>query len=253
MGLGDGMHTSFRTLKTLNGLGLTEYQARAYTALLTPKVATAEEVSRLSGVPRSKVYQVLMDLQKQGWVKVEKGRPLKFRPKDPRHVLATKMDRFAKDLDATRGELLELFAKEGTEMEVPARVLQGKRMVLEEELDILQGAQKIIELEGALYFTEELEAIIPLLFRLHEKGINIRVVARARITVDGESVDVKEAFESIECHKEFRETRLLKKLLVDDRECLMVFGDLKKGDVDSSTIAGILTGKKEIIAGIVGK
>jgi sugar-specific transcriptional regulator TrmB len=247
------MHTSFKTLKTLNSLGLTEYQARAYTALLTPKVATAEEVSRLSGVPRSKVYQVLMDLQKQGWVKVEKGRPLKFRPKDPRNILATKMDRFAEDLDVTKGELLDLFEKEGAEAEVPARVLQGKRIVLEKEIDIIQGAQSMIELRGALYFPEELEAIIPLLFRLHEKGIKVQVTARARVTVDGKSVDVKEAFETIDCEKEFRETKLLKKLLVDERECLMVFGDLKKDDVDSSTIAGILTGKKEIIAEIVGK
>jgi sugar-specific transcriptional regulator TrmB len=247
------MHTSFRTLKTLSGLGLTEYQARAYTALLTPKVATAEEVSRSSGVPRSKVYQVLLELQEQGWISIEKGRPLRFRPKDPRGVIAKKMDNFTKELDATKGELVELYQKEGVEEEVPARVLQGMRIVLERELDAIQGAQSEIVLEGALYFPEELEAIIPRLFRAHEKGIAIKVVAKARVTVDGRSVDVMQAFESIECQKEFKEIQLMKKLLVDDRVCILTFGDTNKRGIDSSTIAGISTRKKEVIEGFLGK
>ena len=247
MGLGDGMHTSFRTLQTLNSLGLTEYQAKAYTALLTPKVATAEEVSRLSGVPRSKVYQVLMDLQKQGWIKVQKGRPLKFRPKDPRAVVASKMERFTKDIETVKGELTDIYDKEGKESISPARVLQGRQLVLEEELNLLQGAQNEVVLEGALYFPEELEAIIPRLHRLHERGIGVKVTAMARVTVDGRSLDVKDAFASIDCEKIFRETGLLKKVIVDNRECLMVFADSKKGDVDSSSLGGILTGKEEII------
>jgi len=247
------MHTSFNTLKTLSGLGLTEYQARAYTALLTPKVATAEEVSKLSGVPRSKVYKVLVELQEQGWIRIEKGRPLRFRPKDPRRVIAKKRDDFAKELEATKGELLELYEKKGVEEEAPAIVLQGKRPVLEQELEMIQGAQSEIVLEGALYLPEELEALIPRLYRIHEKGIVVRVTARARVLVDGRSVDVKQAFESIDCRKEFREIQLMKKVLVDRRECLMVFGDSKRGDVDSSTIAGIMTDRQEVIEGFMGR
>ncbi|MFW6135706.1 MAG: TrmB family transcriptional regulator [Chloroflexota bacterium] len=63
------------TVDRLVELGFSEYEAKAYVALLSQNPATGYQVSKVSGVPRSMVYEVLgkltargaaMELRKQG-------------------------------------------------------------------------------------------------------------------------------------------------------------------------------------------
>jgi sugar-specific transcriptional regulator TrmB len=64
-------------------LGLTEYEAKAYTALLNTHLCTATQTSEKSGVPRTRIYQVLESLQQKGWVRVYSGVPLLFKAVEP--------------------------------------------------------------------------------------------------------------------------------------------------------------------------
>ena len=50
----------------LQGLGFSEYEARAYVALLQKNPVTGYELSKLSGVPRSMIYEVLGKLTARG-------------------------------------------------------------------------------------------------------------------------------------------------------------------------------------------
>ena len=47
-------------------LGLTEYEARAYVALMQCQPATAYELSRISGIPSSKIYETVSRLEEKG-------------------------------------------------------------------------------------------------------------------------------------------------------------------------------------------
>lgn len=55
----------------LQAVGLTEAQARAYAALMRLERGTAREVSERSGIPRSRVYDVLRTLGRRGLLKSE--------------------------------------------------------------------------------------------------------------------------------------------------------------------------------------
>jgi len=59
--------------KILRELGLTQYETRAYLALLDKGAITASQVSEYAEVPYSKVYEVLASLEKKGWTKAERG------------------------------------------------------------------------------------------------------------------------------------------------------------------------------------
>ncbi|MCS7146279.1 MAG: helix-turn-helix domain-containing protein [Nitrososphaerota archaeon] len=64
-------------------LGLSEYEVKAYVALLSQRGGTANEVSAGARIPVSKIYDVLKSLERRGLVKVERGRPMRYIPEHP--------------------------------------------------------------------------------------------------------------------------------------------------------------------------
>ncbi|NPA74826.1 MAG: TrmB family transcriptional regulator [Euryarchaeota archaeon] len=62
----------------LKELGLTQYEADAYIAILEKGLLTATECSAASGVPRPRCYDVLRSLMEKGLVRMEPGRPVRY-------------------------------------------------------------------------------------------------------------------------------------------------------------------------------
>lgn len=75
--------------RVLRELGLTDYETRAYLALLERGVLTASQVSENAGVPYSKVYETLTSLERKSWIETERGRPGRYYPKAPSEALTT--------------------------------------------------------------------------------------------------------------------------------------------------------------------
>ncbi|MCX6668476.1 MAG: TrmB family transcriptional regulator, partial [Methanothrix sp.] len=59
----------------LRKLGLTEYEAKTYAALVGLGEATARGVHEKSGVPRTRIYDILRDLEGKGFVEFIHGSP----------------------------------------------------------------------------------------------------------------------------------------------------------------------------------
>jgi sugar-specific transcriptional regulator TrmB len=58
--------------------GLNIYETKVWLALIAKGIASAGEVAELSGVPRSRTYDVLESLEKQGFALVKIGKPVKY-------------------------------------------------------------------------------------------------------------------------------------------------------------------------------
>ena len=54
------------------------YETKVWLALLSKGVASAGEIAELSGVPRSRTYDVLESLEKQGFAIIKLGKPVKY-------------------------------------------------------------------------------------------------------------------------------------------------------------------------------
>jgi sugar-specific transcriptional regulator TrmB len=67
----------------LQEMGLSEYEATTYVALLQGGTSTAKEAASRADVPQSRVYDVLDTLNDKGFVVVQQGRPKKFGPVEP--------------------------------------------------------------------------------------------------------------------------------------------------------------------------
>ncbi|KAA3643247.1 MAG: TrmB family transcriptional regulator [Chloroflexi bacterium] len=75
-------------LEQLTTIGFTEYEAKAYLALLSENPATGYQISKNSGVPRSMIYEALGRLEARGAVlKKEERRSTLYRPIPPEVLL----------------------------------------------------------------------------------------------------------------------------------------------------------------------
>lgn len=68
---------------SLQRLGFTEYEARAYVALSGAYPATAYEVAKVSGLPRANAYSVLRTLQAKGAIQPVGETPRRYAPVEP--------------------------------------------------------------------------------------------------------------------------------------------------------------------------
>ncbi len=71
----------------LRKLGLTQYEARVYVSLIMRGTATASELSDISGVPYTRIYDVIAGLERKGMVVRIPGRPVKYKAVEPRVAL----------------------------------------------------------------------------------------------------------------------------------------------------------------------
>jgi sugar-specific transcriptional regulator TrmB len=67
-------------IAALENLGLSNYEAKVFTALQKLGTGTARDVHRITEVPRSQVYGAAESLQDSGLVEVQQSKPIQYRP-----------------------------------------------------------------------------------------------------------------------------------------------------------------------------
>ncbi|MGI0081408.1 MAG: helix-turn-helix domain-containing protein, partial [Nitrososphaerales archaeon] len=72
---GSSSTISDKTKRVLQDLGLTDYEIKVYLSLLDAPGSQASDIGRSSEVPVSKIYEVLANLERKGWVESQQVRP----------------------------------------------------------------------------------------------------------------------------------------------------------------------------------
>lgn len=93
-----------RLTEVLQNADLSPYQANAYVRLLELGTASATEVADSSDVPDARIYDVLRDLDDQGYVELYEQDTLRARAVDPETVIADLTDR-ASQFEAAAEEI----------------------------------------------------------------------------------------------------------------------------------------------------
>ena len=63
------------------------YETKVWLALLGKGTASAGEIASISGVPRSRTYDVLESLEKKGFAIVKLGKPVKYLGVKPKTII----------------------------------------------------------------------------------------------------------------------------------------------------------------------
>jgi sugar-specific transcriptional regulator TrmB len=138
--LGSELTEEFRrAVEVLGRVGLTQYEARAYIALVTRGVGDASTVAHTAGIPRTSAYKVLESLAAKGYAQAAGGKPLLFRAKPPNDV-ATSLKEDIAEVFEKLALLHRLVAEHGEPQLV--YLLNGRERVMGKIAEMLDQSVK---------------------------------------------------------------------------------------------------------------
>jgi len=174
------MEISEKARNSLREFGLTDYEVRAYVALLEGGPRTASELSKTAEVPFSKVYEVLGSLEKKGWAEAEHGRPTRYYPKPPSDAVEgtkLRMERSLKNNESQiLSELQPLYEKKDVHERPDIWIVRGEFNVLGKVREIFNNSTE--ELLVAVPGLDQtlVEMFTPFLTRLKQVGVKTMIM-----------------------------------------------------------------------------
>lgn len=168
-------------------MGLSNYEARAYEALLRVDSADAFLIAQKSGVPTGRIYSVLSELGRKNIIEVQNTRPKMFRAVEPKAAIERLLDTYRKEIDAgfeayreraaeIEKKLSKRSEKEGNlfwtisvDKSRFSELISSREEYVQKELLICTGG---LELEDY----QQLEQFTQLFASLLKKGVYIRLL-----------------------------------------------------------------------------
>ena len=172
--------------RVLRELGLTDYETRAYLALLERGVLTASQVSENADVPYSKVYETLTSLERKGWIETEKGRPSHYYPKTPLEALATakmQLEEKVKTWEKTiTSELQPFYEKREIREKPDIWILRGEISTMAKLKEILEKTKSELMVAAPSLPKALIDLVQPLLQPLQSADVKILFMVSKQAT-----------------------------------------------------------------------
>lgn len=132
-------------IEGLRLFGLSDYEAKAYAALVSMGEGTVTEVAQLCDVPRANLYAALEKLSEKGFADIQKGRPLIFRACPPDRALLEKRKEISEGLEKAGSlvskKLSEIKKKESGALPALIWTIQGPEAVANKIRDMLRRSR----------------------------------------------------------------------------------------------------------------
>ena len=166
------------------------YETKVWLALLGKGVASAGEIAETSGVPRSRTYDVLESLEKQGFAISKIGKPAKYIAVRPGIILEKMKSNTLKEAEERVDILSKLKGSvEYTELEglyttgiKPIKqedlsgAIKGRSTIYNHARELLENAKReVIVCTTARDFSEKIRLFTTLFQKLGKNGIKIKI------------------------------------------------------------------------------
>lgn len=179
---------SARLFDNLKQLGFNEYEARVYVEMLHQIAPlTAYEIGKLSGVPRSKVYEVVDNLRRKQFVVQIEDNPKKYLPVDPEEVFSSIEKSFRTSVNFVKEELNHL--ERGETIDYIFNIF-GKETIIERSKQMIRSASSSILIAVDRLM---LDVLYKELESAERSGIELSIVLYGM----RENID----FQSVYCHQ----------------------------------------------------
>lgn len=203
--------------KTLQNAGFSQYQADVYITTLQLGSASATEIASASNVPKSRIYDVLRNLDDKGYIETYKQDTLRARAINPDKVLETLRDQ-ATSFTETADKIEETW-REPSVGDHRITLVQREETVVESAKQAIQEATTEIQLSVT---ADHFATLRPFLHEARGRGVVIKISLQAPSSeVDYSSLD----FEGVATEVRYRNLPAPFVALVDRQKTFFISQD----------------------------
>lgn len=166
------------------------YETKVWLALLSKGIASAGEIAELSGVPRSRTYDVLESLEKRGFAIVKIGKPVKYISVKPTEVIEKMKNKTMHEAQEKVKSLANLKeTQEYVELEElhnagidPIKSteitgsLKGRSNILSRVRELMESAEKeVVICTSVDDFEDKSRVLLPTIKKLNKNNIKLNI------------------------------------------------------------------------------
>ena len=185
---GSSLTASETTRRALKDFGLTEYEVKAYIALVESGPMPASQLSTTAAIPYSKIYEILGNLERKGWVESEQGRPSKYFPKPPSTALESSRVRMENTLKSSQtdamSELQPLYQKKGVQERPDIWIVRGQNNILDRIKETLGRTRRELLVAMPIVPDSVISMATPLLSLINSRGVKVSVMVPSMTSKD---------------------------------------------------------------------
>ena len=161
-----------KLISQLQNLNFTQYESRAYLSLLQQGNISGYELAKNSGIPASKIYQVLNKLMEKEVIIALDSEPVKYTPLPPNEVLSRLKGDYLNTVNNLDSKLDEIYTKQHLSNNYIWNI-SGRETILRRVCEFIGEAKKQIYLS---VWDEEVEEIKSALKEADAKNIKVSIV-----------------------------------------------------------------------------
>ena len=224
-------------LSILQKMGMTYYESKTYYTLIKTGTSNPTAIAEKSGVPRTKIYEVLNKLKKDNWILIEKTRPAIVKPRYPREVIEEHKAYLNSQLDEVSKELT-VFYDNIIENEIPKiKVVHSPEKIMNITKEVIKNSKNKIILIGSLYLPYGVNLLKDELSKSKQRGVNVRIIADNANNEIINTVDHLSGIADIKVGHPY----FMKTMVIDNKENLFMMSHIENGapNVDSTAVIWI--------------
>jgi sugar-specific transcriptional regulator TrmB len=161
-----------KTISLMQNIGFTQYESQVYLALLQQSNISGYELAKISGVPASKIYQILNKLTDKEMILAIDSEPKKYAPLPPEEILSRFKNDYLGTIDNLTDKLGHLYANDEAS-ESYIWNLSGRLEIIRKIVEFIDQAKRNIFLS---IWDEEVDELQEALIQTASRDVEITIV-----------------------------------------------------------------------------
>jgi sugar-specific transcriptional regulator TrmB len=153
-------------IASLERLGLSSYESKAYLAAIGQPPITCYKLAQLSGVPRARIYEVVDKLAAKGLLLLQSGDKALLTAANYEGFLAQKESEIRENLDRLRKALAAIPSAESS----GTWNVNGRSQVLQTARELMVAAERYVYVQALAH---DVQALLPTMQRIRQRKIEI--------------------------------------------------------------------------------
>ncbi len=226
MDVEDAFEEYKKLVDSLQKLGLSMYEARAFLALVVLGVGSAEVVAQTAKIPRTSAYKVLDSLEDKGFAVSMEGRPKVYKPMELKEIKEKIVEEVNELFDKL--EFIQEFLMEKGEPQL-VYTIYGKERVMKKIAEIIDLTEKEIIISTPI-FSEIRKNLIKNIEMALNRGVKVIVITHPNQKIP----------KGVESHR--KEGLIATDIVSDNKRALLASPELNAcGYTDNPALAQHLT------------